>query len=239
MISKTINRTIYALWLGDEVMNDDRKNSINNLGVNRILITKHNIHEYVLDNHPLHPAYQYLSTVHKSDYLRSYLMYHYGGGYSDVKYTNINWEEGFDKIDKNDNIMMVGIKTSFGHTYAGIEEWSEDTKNNIILNIGKLCVMGWFICRPKSPIVIEWYNELNRRLDIYLPKLIINPSKFTRECFIPSLGHAYDGPSWELKTKKIRTDYPLSWNILLSQILYPLQVKYINNIDNTMSGHRV
>ena len=34
---------------------------------------------------PLHPAYEHLSAVHRSDYLRAYLALHWGGGYCDLK----------------------------------------------------------------------------------------------------------------------------------------------------------
>jgi len=230
-----IDRTIFMLWLGDEVMNENRIASLNNLSKYNVkLITKDNIDEYILKDYPLHPAYNYLSTVHKSDYLRCYLMYHYGGGYSDVKSIEINWDACFDKMDQCKHIMMMGVKTIYGHTYAGIEEWDETMKHNILSNMDRLFYMGYFICRAKTPIVIEWYNELHARLDRYLPILIDNPATFTRECFSPGHGCAFDRPIWENPNVSITTNYPISWNILLAQILYPLQYKYLNSIDNTM-----
>ena len=158
------------MWLGDEEINEYRRKSIDNLPKNIVLITKDNLNDYILPNYPLHPVYEYLSTIHKSDYLRCYLMYHYGGGYSDVKFTNIDWEKAFDKMDQNENIWIMGVKTTYGHTYAGIEEWDENTKNNILSNIDRLFCMSYFICRPKSPIVSVWYNELNFRLNRFLSK---------------------------------------------------------------------
>jgi hypothetical protein len=219
------------LWLGDEEINEKRRKSIDNLPKNTILITKTNLDKYILPEYPLHAAYEYLSTVHKSDYFRCYLMYHYGGGYSDVKFTTIDWERAFDKMEQNNNIWMMGVKTHYGHTYTGVELWDESTKQNILDNINSLFCMGYFICRPKTPIVSEWYEELNKRLDLYLPELKNNPAKYTRECFDINFGVAFDRPTWEGPNKSIHTKYPLSWNILLSQVLYPLEVKYINNID--------
>lgn len=47
----------------------------------------------------------------------------------------------------------MGVKTTYGHTYAGIEEWDKNTKYNVLSNIDKLFCMGFFICRSKTPIV--------------------------------------------------------------------------------------
>lgn len=47
---------------------------------------------------PLHKAFQYLSPVHKSDYLRAYFMHFYGGGYADIKHIHFNWFAYFEKL---------------------------------------------------------------------------------------------------------------------------------------------
>ena len=83
-----MNRVIYCFWFGPE-MSDNRKKCfesiIQNSKVGVRLVTKHNLQEYNLADSPIHPAFQYLSATHKSDYLRCYFMYHYGGGYTDIK----------------------------------------------------------------------------------------------------------------------------------------------------------
>ena len=230
-------KVIFVLWLGDEQINETRQQAINNMPKWTILITKDNISNYILPDYPLHPAYNYLSTIHKSDYLRCYLMHHYGGGYSDVKSTNFAWDKAFEKMNQHSDIMIMGVKTTYGHTYAGIEEWSPSTRDEIISNIDKFLCMGWFICRRNTQLTSEWYNELNKRLDFYLPKLQLNPAKFTRECFHPHLGCALDRPDWEGGgVQNGKSQYPISWNVLLSQILYPIQLKYMKNIDNTLNS---
>ena len=73
-------------------MSDKRKKCLDsikqNIGVKVILITPNNLDKYILKDYPLHKSYKYLSEVHKSDYLRTYFMHHYGGGYTDIKNTN-------------------------------------------------------------------------------------------------------------------------------------------------------
>ena len=86
---KELNRNIYVFWTGDNVMGPNRQRCLENLktqsGMNVILVTKDNLSDFVLPEHPIHPAYKYLSLNHHSDYLRCYFMYHYGGVYSDIK----------------------------------------------------------------------------------------------------------------------------------------------------------
>ena len=235
----SIERRVFMLWTGDEVMTNDREQALKKIEVNDkikvTLITKNNLHEYVLKDYPLHPAYEYLSTVHKSDYLRCYVMHHYGGGYCDMKDILFQWEKGFDMIESNPDLLMIGIKPIIGHLLANIEEYTHELRNELIEKINSLCYMGGFIFRPQSPITTEWYNELNNRLDKYLPKLILNPSKYTRECFDSGLGFALPAPTWELPVQEFlseKSDYPLSWNIILAQILYPIQLKYLDKISN-------
>jgi hypothetical protein len=50
---------------------------------------------FVLPDHPLHPAYKFLSAAHKADYLRCYLMHFYGGGYSDIKHLHFDFQPYF------------------------------------------------------------------------------------------------------------------------------------------------
>src|SRR5665648_275733 len=94
------HKKIFLLWLGDEPMSPYRQNACNNMTPYTILITKKNINNYILPDYPLHASYEYLSTIHKSDYLRCYMLYHYGGGYSDIKIISLMWDKAFDELDK-------------------------------------------------------------------------------------------------------------------------------------------
>ena len=73
---------IYCFWTDDNIITENRLNSIKQLKeiteCNIIFVDKKNLDDYILDKHPLHPAYKYLSAVHKSDYLRTYLNKKFG-----------------------------------------------------------------------------------------------------------------------------------------------------------------
>ncbi|WP_216442086.1 hypothetical protein, partial [Arcanobacterium phocae] len=62
-----------------------------------VLITPASLREWLVPGQPLHPTYKYLSLVHRSDYLRAYLMHHHGGGYIDLKAPIGSWEAAFDR----------------------------------------------------------------------------------------------------------------------------------------------
>jgi mannosyltransferase OCH1-like enzyme len=85
-----IDRKIYCVWVGENTaMNENRINGLEsirkNSGVEVVLVNNDNLNSFVKEGHPIHEGFKYLSDVHKSDYLRCYLMHHYGGGYSDIK----------------------------------------------------------------------------------------------------------------------------------------------------------
>ena len=100
-----MNKMIYCFWFGPE-MSDDRKRClqslIDNSKVAVALVDESNLRNYILADYPIHPSWQYLSATHKSDYLRSYFMYHYGGGYTDIKFCDYDWNKYFDDLEFSD-----------------------------------------------------------------------------------------------------------------------------------------
>jgi hypothetical protein len=102
-----IPKVVYCCWTGTNPLTKNRKECLDlikkNIGVKVILITPENIDEFIKPNYPLHKTYYYLSDFHKSDYLRTYLMHHYGGGYSDIKRIYTDWNIFFDNLNNSNN----------------------------------------------------------------------------------------------------------------------------------------
>ena len=71
-------------------------------GCEVVCIYKDDVAKYILDEHPLHPAFQYLSETHKADYLRTYFMNFHGGAYSDIKLQGGSWLKAFDDMEASD-----------------------------------------------------------------------------------------------------------------------------------------
>ena len=112
------SRTLFCLWTGNELMSENRLKALwtifKNTGRPVAFITKDTLPQWIHPEHPLHPAYEYLSSTHKSDYLRCYLMHLYGGGYADIKYTTVQWEPFFAQLETMVDQLALGY-TELAH----------------------------------------------------------------------------------------------------------------------------
>ena len=225
------NRILFILWTCGKLSKNRLKN-INkikkNSKCNVILIDNNNINDYILKEYPLHKGYNYLSCIHKADYLRCYLMHHYGGGYSDIKEIKHSWIPAFKEMENNKHIWANGVSFKYGIFGLAIpEEYDKEKRKHIRKYTNNLIGIQSFIYKPRTKLTYDWYNLLNKRMDYYYEKLKENPAKYPRES-----ASGTPKPIWE--GGKINTKYPISWNRILGQINYPLQIKYINNIKQNV-----
>ncbi len=208
---ETIPRVIYVFWTGSNPMNENRKKSIESIretsGCQVILITKDNLNTYIIKDHPLHPAYPYLSEVHKADYLRTYFMHFYGGGYSDVKPTSGNWLKAFEDMEKNPSYYANGYKEvgPGGVGYApNAEHWEKLIGN---------CA---YIFRPNTSLTKEWYNDMIKLLDSKLEELKQHPASHPRD------------------KKEENTGYPIGWIEMLGEIFHRVIYNYHDKLLMTV-----
>lgn len=112
-----------------------------------VLYTADTIPSLQVAGAPFHPAYPYLSAVHKSDYLRAYVMHHRGGAYTDIKTPyGWPWRDAFRDFELNPNAMI---------------------------NIRQPGTA--MICRLRTPLTSRWYGEVCRVLDMHLEALKRHP----------------------------------------------------------------
>lgn len=109
-------KNLFCFWADDNPMSDIRKKcleSLPNTGLNVQFLDKQSLNNWILDDHPFHHGYEFLSATHKSDYLRAYFMHHFGGAYSDIKYLDYSWLPAFNRLIESDNYIVgypeVGI----------------------------------------------------------------------------------------------------------------------------------
>jgi hypothetical protein len=203
------NKIIFIFWTGTNEMSFRRVHCINALkeqtGCIVTLVTVYNLHEYIVEGHPLHPAYEFLSETHKCDILRTYFMYHYGGGYSDIKIPNGSWVEGFKEMEANPENWINGYHETSSDAIAfrpASHLWE------------KLPGNGAYIIRSNTEFVKKWYYRQLAVLDEKLELLRANPSTQPDCCieYVPG------------------TKYPLHWNELLGRIFHEEAAKYTDHI---------
>ena len=204
-------RTIYTFWNGNYEMSENRICNLNCLRnvsqSNVVLILEKDISNYILNSEPLHPAFQYLSATHKTDYLRTYFLHFYGGGYSDIKKTLNTWEEAFKEIENSgENIIGCGYP-EIGEN--GVAHPNYKTEWN------KLIGNGAYIFKPNTLFTSEWYSTMIKLLDEKLDSL--------REYFVANSGNIHPQAVLE-------DGYPIGWNEMLGRIFHPLVYKYHTEI---------
>jgi hypothetical protein len=216
---KNNNYVIYCFWTGKNKMSDNRKKALkslkNNSKVNVKFITRKNLDNYILKTDPLHPAYEYLSETHKSDYLRWYFMHHYGGGYSDIKHNSFSWIPYFNQLYKNKNKWALG--------YQEVPDGACSKNKEVLDNYYKIFGNGSYIFKPKTSITHEWGIKLHKLLDERLPLLKEHPSSYPRDHYESII------PETNKKSK-----YPLGWTemlgCILADILYKHKEKLLLNL---------
>ncbi|MGN0070081.1 MAG: hypothetical protein ACI350_10210 [Prevotella sp.] len=213
-----VPRVIYVFWTGDNPITPNRVAGIDSLrrvsGVEVKLITPKELPSYIKPDDPLPEAFQYLSLNHKSDYLRSYFMYHYGGGYGDIKTYFKSWTSAFRQLDASD-AYAIGYKEVgfYGAANHDIEQRSlkEDLMRYWHILIGN----GAFICKSHTQLAAEWHSEARRRLDLWSTDLKKHPAM------------DYFGTN---------EDYPIPWGSMQGEIFHPLCLKYHHKLlsDNAL-----
>jgi len=201
-----MNNNIYCFWTGTNEMSANRKRCLHNLRVvseaNVILVTPHNLQEYILESEPLHPAYYYLSETHRADYLRTYFMRFHGGGYSDIKETTGSWLNSFNELNLSNKWLNGYKEVEGGVAYTPVvDKWNELVGN------------GAYICKPNTPLTQEWYNEMILLLDTKLERLKLYPASFPQDRAEVSNGK-----------------YPIEWNEMLGRIFHKVAYKFKNEL---------
>ena len=206
--SNHIERVIYIFWTGDNEITPNRMQGIHSLekvsGAKVQLITSKNLSEYIKEDDPLPEAYQYLSFVHRADYLRSYFMYHYGGGYADIKTYFKSWIPAFEKLEKSEAYVIGYPEVGFwGAACHDIKQ--PDLKSDVFTYWRYLIGNGAYICRPYTRFTAEWHQEAKQRLIVLAEALKKHPA-------VDPFGKTYG--------------YPVKWSWLLGAVFHPLCLKY-------------
>ena len=203
-------------------MSNDRHkalSSIQNTNLKIIFINRNNLSSWVLENSPLHPSYEYLSSVHKADYLRCYFMHNYGGAYSDVKVIEDSWSLSYEELCNSEYLINGYREVNCIETARGrglIKDiW-------LALNFYKVIGNGAYICKPNTVFTKEWINKVHEILDKKYELLMNHPARDARDFYHKKLR---DGA---------KSKYPLRWTEICGEVFHPLCLKYSKKILKTL-----
>jgi hypothetical protein len=229
-----IDRKIYCFWTGDNPMSEARSSCLDIIkkysGCEVILITPENLKSYIVKNHPIHPAYEYLSLTHKSDYLRAYFMHHYGSGYSDIKQINFDWNIYFEELENDKNKFFNGYKEAHPDHIATTKD-----NNYIKFNYHNLCGVCYFIFKPNTIFTSQWLNTVETILTNKYIDILQNPGTYHPRA-------VYGGVHQDDTNGKFNdSEYPLTWNEILAQVLHSLMYQnidqYFKNLPRLTQNH--
>jgi len=203
-----MKRIIYCFWTGTNEMSQNRKDCLTALpgatGCEVKCIYKDDLAPYILEDHPLHPAFEYLSETHKADYLRTYFMNFHGGGYTDIKRQGGSWIKAFDDLEASDAWMNGYREIETGVAYPPHAAYWRELIGN--------CA---YICKPRTPLTEEWYAAMIALLDARLERLRLHPATFPQD-------------------SADRSSYPIAWNEMLGRIFHRIAYSYKDKLLQTV-----
>lgn len=149
--SGMLHKVVWMCWTGSNPLPPHLRLCMQtverNSGLSVILVTPGNVADFVPDPHP---GYQFLHLAHRADYLRCYLLHHYGGIYLDADTICLRSLAGlFDLLDQGYD--CVGYDGSQWGELVGISD------------------MGPF--RPFTEITSMWFNALHGKMQQHLGDL--------------------------------------------------------------------
>ena len=203
-------RVIWCFWVGTNPLTPARRSGLESIrALNPDLrvefINADRLPDFILPGEPLHPAYEYLSYNHRSDYLRAYFLHHYGGGYADIKPLLGPWTPAFQRLERSTEHWVLGPPLTSA-------AWAGNPGGRLEAHLRRyyrLIPSGTVVlAKAQSPLTAEWLREIERRLDYFHPALRESP-----------------GGMWGQDPS-----YPIEWMGLQGNIFQPLCLKHREHI---------
>lgn len=202
------DRDLYCFWFGSS-MSESRANCLDtilkNANVNVIIVNDENVREFEIKSDPFHIGFDLLSDTDKSNYLRPYFMYHYGGGYTDIKQNYFDWNPYFTKLEQSGkDCIGYREKQSYHVHYEPAQKIYK-----------KLIGCGSYIHKKGSFLSEQWLTLENKEMDFYYEKLKENHGRYHPRAIF--------GGILDNKTDFAGSQYPFRWNHLCSEVWHRAQ----------------
>ena len=207
--ASTFPARAFVVWAGDNDMSANRQRNLGiieqRIGLPLELVTPRNLDRWILPEHPLPAAYEHLSLIHRSDYLRGYLMHHYGGAYLDVKEPMQSWRPAYDRMASDPDAWVTSYRASHANWIGKLRgRLGRDILVHYRLMFGK----SGFMMRSHTALTAEWLARMDAVLEARQSELALHP------------GGVFGDDQL----------YPISWTDLLGRVLDPLTLKYLDHV---------
>ncbi|WP_322920238.1 glycosyltransferase family 32 protein [Nocardioides renjunii] len=199
----------FVVWTGDNDMSPNRQANVDRIrtriGLPVELVTPATLPRWIVSGHPLPEAYEHLSLIHRSDYLRGYLMHHHGGAYVDVKEPLGSWRPSWERMSADPEAWVTSYRASHANWIGKLRgRLGLDILVHYRLMFGK----GGFMMRSHTPLTAAWLAQMDAVLTSKQEALARHP------------GGVFGDDA----------DYPVSWTDLLGRILDPLTLKHLEHV---------
>lgn len=227
-----VPQVLFCYWAGGELPSV-RRLSLDYLvkytGVPVFLVDKERFLSLNTDENPIHPAFDYLSAVHQSDYVRAYLWHYWGGAWHDIKATKVDfspvWEEFADP-----NVFFVGRPEEKNGPAKVMDEsgrWMPNYWGELV------SVIAW-VGRPFTPFSEAMLAAMHAYLDERVATLARYPGRNPREKQIQgqtAIGRTMKSFYNQLMGREIH--YPIPWT-LFGNIFHPLNLVFNPHISRKL-----
>ena len=205
---------VFTFWFGPYVMSPSRSAAVQSIfrdtGRPVMFVTDANVREFEHPDHLFHEAFQYLSEVHKADYLRCYLMHHYGGGYTDVKPVLRPWTSYFRTLDDSPALALGYPEVSA----TAVAQLPGELGAQLRLHYAELIGYCSMIFKRRTALTSQWMDGTHAKLDQILADLRAHPAQ-----------HPMDQRGVRLPSGAI-SEYPLQWTELGGNIFHPAILQF-------------
>lgn len=213
--------SIFTGWIGKNPMSPERAAALQSIfqksGRPVVFITDDTRGDWEVPESPFHPAYPYLSEVHKADYLRVYVLHHFGGGYTDIKPVLKSWTPHFEMFSESDALALGYPELSPNSVAQLPGELGQQLRTHYAELIG-VCSL---IFRRQTALTTEWISNTHRHLTDHFETLKQHPAR-----------HPMDRLGVTLPDGSV-SKYPFEWTGVGGNQFHPAILKFRHQVMQT------
>ena len=169
---------VFCSWTDSNPMTPQRAECLLSIYANTMcpvmFLSASNLKHWEVEQSPFHEGFRYLSATQRADYVRCYVMHHFGGGHTDVKRTATSWKPFFQALRESPHYYGLGY-TEIGPN--GVACAGGPLESEMRENYTKLIGNCAYIFRKKTEFTYEWLLRTHAMMDEHLEALREHPAQ--------------------------------------------------------------